>query len=113
MDVQYGRRSKCSDRGTEQSRRRIVDQINWSILSNACRKRLKNHFRRADIDDATQEAIAFAWREVAEHDTPIGLAVVRACSRVKRGQRVTWQPQGRKERWELEISATRAYRAPL
>lgn len=91
----------------------IVNELNWVKIRNACRKRLKTYFRSNDLDDAVQEAVAFCWREIAEHDTSIGLAVFRSCGRVRRGQRVTWQPQGRKERWELEINATRAYRAPL
>lgn len=90
-----------------------MELINWAQLENACRKRLRYAVVWNDLDDAVQEAIAFAWREVAEHDAPIGLAIVRACSRVKRGQKFTWEPQGRKERWELEINCQRAYRAPL
>ena len=90
-----------------------MNEIHWDMLRSACRKRLKSQFGRNDIDDAIQEAVAFCWREVAEHDTPIGLAVFRACGRVKRGQRITWEPQGRKERWELALNVNRAYRAPL
>lgn len=90
-----------------------MNRINWEMLYHACRKRLRAYFRSSELDDATQEAVAFAWREVSMRDTPIGLAVFRACGRVKRGQRITWEPQGRKERWELELNAHRAYRAPL
>lgn len=90
-----------------------MNEIHWAKLRNACRKRLKTCFRWNDLDDAVQEAVAFCWRDVAQHETPIGLAVMRACSRVKRGQKVTWEPQGRKERWELELNGPRAYRAPL
>ena len=91
----------------------IVDDVNWTKIRNACRKRLKHHFHWNDIEDAVQEAAAFCWRNIAERETPIGLAVFRACGRVRRGQRITWEPQGSKPRWELELNATRTYRAPL
>lgn len=77
---------------------------NWPKLTNAIRRRLIGEHRTSEDD--LQDALAFCWLET-ERETPVGLAVVRAASRVNRGQRVAYEPLGERGRWEYDVSTVR------
>lgn len=64
--------------------------MNWNKIRAACRKRLKSRIEPAEIDDATQDAVAITmmqWKDAGESEDHMGLFIVRACSRVVKARR--------------------------
>lgn len=89
----------------------VDDQTNWPKLRNAIRRRLKqhwtvNHLPFSDLPDAIQDACGFAVESIQRGVEP-GLAIFRACGRVKRGQTLTYTPANRAA-WEETPDWTRS-----
>jgi len=87
---------------------------NWTMIRNACRKRLRHHCEthKLELDDATQDACGFVVRSLQSYDNPeskigigyeredwIAIAICNAVDRVKRRQTVAYEPRS-PERWE-------------